>query len=124
MEIADFEIISTLRFDPLRIPGLGSEDPEFPFVRNTYMLEYHRDRMLAAAEDLNWSTAQSTLASEEGLTRFKSEIGKHLMKDDGSLPNAPLKVIYLLSKDTLPVEKGLSREKSNALCLFSRVYWV
>ncbi|RDW91242.1 hypothetical protein BP5796_02407 [Coleophoma crateriformis] len=74
----DFQLFSSLRYDPILLSNsvntqLSPGKQPSPF----YMLEYHRDRILQAAEHFGWSQAIAALEGTEGLTRLASKLGEY-----------------------------------------------
>jgi len=73
----DFQLFSSLRYDPILLQSshntalwmanVGSDEPS-PF----YMLPYHRDRMLQAAQHFGWGKAISRIQGPEGLKHLLS----------------------------------------------------
>lgn len=58
----DFQIFSTLRYDP-ELAKVAAPADSYPPPRDSpyYLLAYHYDRMLAAANEFGWETAASKL---------------------------------------------------------------
>ena len=72
---ADFSLFSSLRYDPGVLQSsenasVSCAGTPSPF----YMLRYHRDRMLLAAEYFQWDRAASRLADDAGLERLNQEL--------------------------------------------------
>lgn len=69
----DFQLFSSLRFDPLLLQSTENKSL-WPDVESGpsglspfYMLPYHRDRMLQAAQHFGWDKAVSRIQGAEGL---------------------------------------------------------
>lgn len=96
MPSPDFQLFSSLRYDPL-LTSLpinteswdGETKPRSPF----YMLPYHRDRMLQAAEHFGWTKAADTIRGPEGFAHLVSRLNKAF---DTKSPT-PLRIKTLLS---------------------------
>ncbi|CAJ2502831.1 Uu.00g102250.m01.CDS01 [Anthostomella pinea] len=94
----DFKLFTSLRYDPALIeaPSQGyvttrwNQTPS-PF----YMLDFHRDRMLRAADHWGWTAASQTLAGEEGLSRLETL----LHEKTAPLGKGPHRVKILLAQD-------------------------
>jgi 4-amino-4-deoxychorismate lyase len=114
---AGFQLFSSLRYDPLLVPlavntegwdGDGDCPPGSPF----YMLPYHRDRILQAAEHFGWNIAASRISGPVGLqylvTKLSEAVNAQLSK--------PLRIRVLLDRDGIvtieptPVHAPASRE--------------
>ncbi|EKD16835.1 aminodeoxychorismate lyase [Drepanopeziza brunnea f. sp. 'multigermtubi' MB_m1] len=73
MASPDFELFSSLRYDPLLTPlAVNTEawDGEEKLFSPFYMLPYHRDRMLQAAEHFGWTKAADTIRGTEGFNHL------------------------------------------------------
>ncbi|KAI0146175.1 aminotransferase [Xylariaceae sp. FL1272] len=95
----EFQIFSTIRWDPnlLNAPQAGYSDVGWnqspsPF----YMLDFHRDRMLRAAEHWGWEKAIDTLTGDQGLRSLEAFLSKEI---ENANPKGPLRVKVLLTKD-------------------------
>lgn len=100
---SNFSIFSTLRYDPLLLHknenDLCSDDESngSPF----YMLPYHRDRMMEAAEFFGWHAAVVKLTDFECLLETlimkieAFELGRH----DKLVPFGPLNQVYFDGND-------------------------
>lgn len=64
-----FDLFTSLRYDPILFESSANSEtwPTKSTQTPYYMLPYHRDRMLQAAEHFQWTEAISKLAGEEGL---------------------------------------------------------
>ena len=94
----DFQLFSSLRFDPLLLPltiNTAAWDGEIKFFSPFYMLPYHRDRMLQAAEHFGWTKAADTIRGTEGFNSLLKKLNEGL--DTNS--STPLRVRTLLSHD-------------------------
>lgn len=90
----DFQLFSSLRFDPIlrqcqANTDIGNEESRF------YMLPYHRDRMMQAAEHFQWPEAISRISGPEGLKYLEKSIEAAV----DTKPAAPLRVRTLLHHD-------------------------
>ena len=108
----DFQIFSSLLYspvlksDPANTAVCGGPSP-------FYLLPYHRDRLLRAAEHFNWPPAIEKLADLDGFrascdnaveTFLSSEEGKtyaqsHKKDEEDKIVDTPLKIRTLLSRD-------------------------
>ncbi|PBP17021.1 aminodeoxychorismate lyase [Diplocarpon rosae] len=94
----DFQLFSSLRYDPLVVPlavnteaGHGESTRLSPF----YMLPYHRDRMLQAAEYFGWTRAAEAIRDTAGLQHLLRQLTEAI---DTHSPT-PLRLKTLLSHD-------------------------
>lgn len=95
-DAADFQVMSSLRSDVLLLQCFKNTqlfieggNCSCPF----YMLRYHRDRMLAAVEELGWTGAWNFLQGQQGVTRLKEVLQDHLEdRSTSTHPSQPLKV--------------------------------
>ncbi|RDL37568.1 Uncharacterized protein BP5553_05001 [Venustampulla echinocandica] len=108
----DFELFSSLRYDPIltNLPtntsswGSTTTAPN-PNHSPYYMLPFHRDRMLQAAEHFNWATAANRIQGASGFSHLLEKLNQAI--DTNS--TTPLRVRTLLSYDgiirieTMPV---------------------
>ncbi|KAK0739965.1 aminotransferase [Apiosordaria backusii] len=87
MSPPDFQIFTSLRFDPSLLQVHSSpafshagwnHDHPSPF----YMLDYHRDRMLRAARHWKWESAIQVLAGDAGLQLLAETITANLSQKD------------------------------------------
>ena len=78
---SDFHLFTSLRYDPQLLSSpvnttlsgyfsVNDSPPPSPF----YMLAYHRDRILEAADHFNWKSVVSLLSGTAGLQTFKQAI--------------------------------------------------
>ncbi|KAI9760269.1 MAG: hypothetical protein M4579_001783 [Chaenotheca gracillima] len=99
-----FELFSSLRYDPALLKSSantalsGRPNQPSPF----YMLRYHRDRIMAAAEHFGWEKAATRLAGEEGLERLSTylegEVTRGQPSPDEGGEGSALRLRTLLSK--------------------------
>jgi 4-amino-4-deoxychorismate lyase len=98
------DLFSSLRYDPLLTDIL--DNSEFSQSRTPspfYMLAYHRDRILQAAEHLNYDQAAKVLRGGQGLELVLRKLTEII---DTQCPS-PLRVRILVSPDgTLKVESN------------------
>ncbi|KAL8775022.1 MAG: hypothetical protein Q9209_000501 [Squamulea sp. 1 TL-2023] len=92
---ASLEVISSIRYDRFLsyssrntlISDDGNEPSPF------YMLRYHRDRMLAAVDELGWTEARNVLGGRSGVIRLKQVLQAHLTDSYSSAElSQPLKL--------------------------------
>jgi 4-amino-4-deoxychorismate lyase len=94
----EFQLFTTLRYDPLLIPLASNTeawDRDLPSGSPFYMLPYHRDRMLQAAEHFGWNVAASRIRGPVGLTYLLEELSKVIDTKSAE----PLRVKALLDPD-------------------------
>ena len=97
--INTFDIISTIRYDPLLIHSEENTRVNAT-INNTlaeiptpfYMSSYHRDRMLASAKAFGWNI--SPLEGPEGFERFLGLLQDHLESRYCDRDFTPLMVRY------------------------------
>ncbi|MCJ1352566.1 MAG: hypothetical protein MMC33_002550 [Icmadophila ericetorum] len=91
----DFQIFTSLRSDALLLtcPQNHQHSSSPPTPTQFYMLNYHRDRLLAAAQAFNWDHAIRVLSGNNGLAKLDSQLHEHLLSayGDANYPD-PLKV--------------------------------
>lgn len=96
---ASLKVLSSIRCDQLltRSPQntqLSFHDCNAP--SQFYMLRYHRDRMLAAVNELGWIEARSFLEGHSGVVRLKQVLQDHLTDSYNSAQlSQPLKVSFV-----------------------------
>lgn len=105
----DFELVSSLRYDPalLQVPSSGPGHAGWNAARASplYMLDYHRDRMLRAAAHWGWDSAVDVLSGDAGLDRLASAIMSRV--SGGGHERSPLKVrIRITREGQLAVRTG------------------
>jgi 4-amino-4-deoxychorismate lyase len=109
----DFQLFSSLRYDPLLTPlSINTEawDGVIKHFSPIYMLPYHRDRMLQAAEHFGWTAAADAIRGPDGFTHLLKKLTETI---DTQSPT-PLRVRVLLSKDgTITVEPSPTPDSSN-----------
>ena len=101
-----FDLFSSLRYDPILLNSSTNSAlwPTKPTSTPFYMLSYHRDRMLQAAEYFQWSEAVSKLKGEEGLNNLL----KKLESSIGSSCQDALRVRALINQNgDIIVESGV-----------------
>ncbi|KAI9706614.1 MAG: hypothetical protein M1836_003623 [Candelina mexicana] len=91
-----FSLLSSLRYDPLLLTS-----PENTSIYRTtptpfYMLQYHKDRLFAAAQHFCWDHAISALKGVEGLKTLEKTLSTTISEQ--SNPDAPFKLRVLLSR--------------------------
>ncbi|KAL2076039.1 hypothetical protein VTL71DRAFT_982 [Oculimacula yallundae] len=100
----DFQLFSSLRYDPILLPltiNTAAWDGEIKFFSPFYMLPYHRDRMLQAAEHFGWTKAADTIRGTEGFNFLLKKLNEAV----DTKSETPMKVKTLLSHDgTITVE--------------------
>lgn len=103
----DFQLFSSLRYDPILV-SCGANTVLDKSASPFYMLPFHRDRILQAAEYFNWPSAIKELSGSGGLEVFRRQL--ELAIDTTS--NTPLRVrtvvdhvgnIKVETNQTLPV---------------------
>jgi 4-amino-4-deoxychorismate lyase len=99
-----FQLFSSLRYDPLLVSlavNIEGWDGDRPSGCPFYMLPYHRDRMLQAAEYFGWTIAASRIRGPTGLTYLAKKLSETV--DTQSLK--PLRIRVLLDQDgTITIE--------------------
>ncbi|KAI9055117.1 hypothetical protein LZ554_000082 [Drepanopeziza brunnea f. sp. 'monogermtubi'] len=102
MASPDFELFSTLRCDPLLTPLTVNTEAwdgdEVEFFSPFYMLPYHRDRMLQAAEHFGWTKAADTIRGTEGFNHLLKRLTASI-DTQSPTPPTPARVKALLSHD-------------------------
>lgn len=93
--IPSTQIVTSVRSDPALLAC--SYNPLYSGVTSYpclfYVLQFHRDRMLAAAKEFQWEPACRALDGSEGLARLDGALHSHLKDHYGSKEySAPLKV--------------------------------
>ncbi|KAH8820928.1 aminotransferase [Xylogone sp. PMI_703] len=94
----DFMLISSLRYDPSLSQNIKNSQiykaaglSPGPF----YMLPYHRDRLLQAAEHFNWTEAASRLQGDAGLSHFLRAVEESV----DAKSDTPLRIRIVLHHD-------------------------
>ena len=90
-----FDLLTSIRSDPLLTTStpntILSTAPKHP--TQFYMILYHRERLLAAAQDFQWQEAAIALSGPIGLLRLEKSLHEHLGSKYGNPAYpAPLKV--------------------------------
>lgn len=95
---ASFEVFSSIRCDQLltRSPHntqISYHDCNTP--SQFYMLRFHRDRMLAAVDELGWIEARGFLEGPSGVVRLMQVLQDHFVDShDSAQVSQPLKVSF------------------------------
>jgi len=116
-----FQLFSSLRFDPLLVPltvNTDVWDGDRPSGSPFYILPYHRDRLLQAAEYFGWTTAASRIRGPVGLALLIEKLSEAvdiksskplrirvLLDEDGTITIQSTPVHASASKDTLFPER-------------------
>lgn len=79
MDSQDFQIFTTLRYDPILLtiptnPYLTHAAFNYTTSSPLYMLDFHRDRLVSAATHWNWQAVITGLSGPSGLSRLSSTI--------------------------------------------------
>lgn len=69
-EVPDFQLTSSLRFDPLLLQCSPPGADPGPF----YMLQFHCDRLVQAAKHFNWQAAISRLTGPDGMRHLQQKL--------------------------------------------------
>jgi 4-amino-4-deoxychorismate lyase len=108
MSVPDFQLFSSLRYDPLltSIPiNIEDWDSEVKAPSPFYMLSHHRDRILQAAEHFGWTKAAEAIRGPEGFAHML----KKLTEAINTQSPTPLRVKVLLDHDgSIAVESSLT----------------
>jgi hypothetical protein len=97
----DFQLFSSLRFDPLlftlpaNTESWNHASSEATVPSPFYMLPFHRDRLLQAAEHFGWTTAADTIRDPAGFQRFLQKATQAINLNS----TTPLRVRTLLSHE-------------------------
>jgi hypothetical protein len=116
----DFQLFSSLRYDPLLTSLPINNEAWDGDVKSSpfYMLPYHRDRMLQATEHFNWTAAADAIRGPDGFTQLL----KKLTESIDTQSSKPLRVRVLLSKDgTIKVESNPTPESSKEALYPARI---
>ena len=107
-----FDIISTIRYDPLLIHSEENtrvnatiDSPSAKVPTPYYMLSYHQDRMLASAKAFGWNT--SPLEGSEGFEQLLGSLQDHLQSEHSDRNFTPIMVRW-----AGPRELGVSDSSS------------
>ncbi|KAK4646352.1 Aminodeoxychorismate lyase [Podospora bellae-mahoneyi] len=87
MASSDFQIFTSLRYDPALLqvhshPDFTHASWNHGHSSPFYMLDYHRDRMLRAAHHWKWDSVISSLTGDVGLQLLADNITAHLAQKD------------------------------------------
>ncbi|TVY40397.1 Aminodeoxychorismate lyase [Lachnellula occidentalis] len=108
----DLQLFSSLRYDPLLTPlsaNTEAWDREIKHPSPFYMLPYHRDRLLQAAEHFGWIVAAEVIRGPNGFTHLL----KKLTETVDTQSTKPVRIRVLLSKDgTITVEPSPTPDSS------------
>lgn len=88
----DFHVFTSLRYDPLLLTSAENSRPELSFVAPSpfYMLVYHRDRLLEAAQHFEYETVSHILSDGPALHESLLKEVKSYFENGGK--DEPLKV--------------------------------
>ncbi|OCL11227.1 hypothetical protein AOQ84DRAFT_437858 [Glonium stellatum] len=94
-----FELFTSLRYDPILLASSENSSPVLSFHSPSpfYMLVYHRDRMLEAAQHFGWVNVANKLADGESLSKTLLEKVQTYQKETGT-EDGPLKVRILFDR--------------------------
>lgn len=115
MASSDFHLFTSLRYDPLLLSSSANSHPSLSFTSPSplYMLVYHRDRLLEAAQHFEFPKVAEKLADGTALHEALLKHVKRYIRERGE--DGPLKVRVAFEKngemavDLIPVaEVGLS----------------
>jgi 4-amino-4-deoxychorismate lyase len=91
-----FQLFSSLRYDPILVSAANAKDGEsLQYAGPFYMLPYHRDRMLQAAQHFGWTTAASCISGDAGLAHLAAQLSAAVDVQS----SRPLRVKALLDQD-------------------------
>jgi len=108
MAAQDFQLFTSLRYDPLltSLPiNTEAWDSDVKEPSPFYMLPYHRDRLVEAAEHFGWTETADSLRGPEGFATLLKKLNDGLANLTHS--QTPLRVRVLLNHD------GSSRIETN-----------
>ena len=88
----DLYVFSTFRADTSLLGSSSNSElePEMHGGGVFYMLSYHRDRMLQAANAFEWEIAAEVICGTSGLRRFVECLLKHFSEKDWNISSLPL----------------------------------
>ncbi|KAJ4991610.1 aminodeoxychorismate lyase [Stagonosporopsis vannaccii] len=91
-----FQLFTSIRYDPLLLTSSENSRPDLNFITPSpfYMLAYHRDRMVEAAQHFDFDLVTSALADGPALHNTLLEQVKTWQKKEGK-DDGPLKVRIL-----------------------------
>ncbi|TVY36943.1 Aminodeoxychorismate lyase [Lachnellula subtilissima] len=108
----ELQLFSSLRYDPLLTPLSANTEAwerEIKHPSPFYMLPYHQDRLLQAAEHFDWTIAADVIRGPNGFTYLL----KKLTETVDTQSTKPVKIRVLLSKDgTITVELSPTPDSS------------
>ncbi|KAG0646891.1 hypothetical protein D0Z07_6204 [Hyphodiscus hymeniophilus] len=124
MATPDFQLFTSLRYDPLlaTLPDNTASWPNIveqstkPNCSPFYMVSFHRDRILKAAEHFDWTTAVSKVRGPEGFSFFLAKLHEVI----NSTSPSPLRVRVLLSHEGNITVESSSTPKVSQRSLFPR----
>ena len=89
-----FEIMTSIRSDAiLKFTPFSPNSSFMERPSQFYMLSYHFDRMLAAANEFCWLQTAKSFGGENGIARLESALKQHLYNTYGNADYpCPLKV--------------------------------
>lgn len=92
-----FQLFSSLRYDPILVSAANTKngDGSLQYAGPFYMLPYHRDRILQAAQHFRWTTVVSCISGDAGLAYLAAQLSATV---DVQSPR-PLRVKVLLDQD-------------------------
>ncbi|KUJ11824.1 uncharacterized protein LY89DRAFT_688324 [Mollisia scopiformis] len=100
MASPDFQLFSSLRYDPL-LTSISENTKAWPIEAKDgspfYMLPNHRDRILQAAQHFGWTKVVDALSGQEGFTHLLNKLTKEI----DTQSKTPMKVRILLSHEGL-----------------------
>ncbi|KAL6704994.1 Aminodeoxychorismate lyase [Coniothyrium glycines] len=97
----DFQLFTSLRYDPLLLTSEENSRPDLNFVSPSpfYMLAYHRDRMVEAAQHFDFHNVERRLSDGEALHKYLQEKVDIFTKDlTPAGKDTPLKIRILFDK--------------------------
>ncbi|KAF2087777.1 hypothetical protein K490DRAFT_41709 [Saccharata proteae CBS 121410] len=97
---SSFSLFTSLRYDPLLLTSTENSSPVFSFTSPSpfYMLRYHRDRMLEAAQHFEWTSVVQKLSEGSSLEQLLlQEISA--WRETNKSEDKPLKVRILFNRN-------------------------
>lgn len=93
----EFQLFTSLRYDPLLLTSEENSRPDLNFLSPSpfYMLAYHRDRMVEAAQHFDFHEVEKRLGDGEALHEELSKQVNAWIEKGGS--DQPLKVSHRCS---------------------------
>ena len=102
--VAGFQLFSSPRYDPLLVPlavNTQNWDGDRPSGSPFYLLLYHRDRILQAAEHFGWNAVVSRISGPAGLSHLVAKLSEAVDMQSSK----PLRIRILLDQDgTITIE--------------------